>query len=113
MLDLLHYSRSLEDLHNVDLSEHHSFTRHFKNILRHTGTIPDNIIVTSWNYGTRNWIYVVLSRVRTLAGLHLLQKLNDTVNFSPHARLLEEERRLKQLEAAFFSNGRQLPENNE
>jgi hypothetical protein len=77
------------------------------------GMSKDNIIVTSWNYGTRNWIYVVLSRVRTLAGLHLLQKLNDTVNFSPHARLLEEERRLKQLEAAFFSNGRQLPENNE
>jgi hypothetical protein len=73
------------------------------------GMSKDNIIVTSWNYRTRNWVYVVLSRVRTLGGLHLLQKLKDTVDFSPHPRLLEEERRLRELEEAFLSNGRQLP----
>ena len=73
------------------------------------GMSKDNIIVTSWNYGSRNWIYVVLSRVRTLAGLHLLQKLKAAVDFSPHPKLLEEERRLKQLEESFLSNGRQLP----
>lgn len=73
------------------------------------GMSKDNIIVTSWNYRTRNWVYVVLSRVRTLGGLHLLQKLKATVDFSPHPKLLEEEHRLKQLESIFLSNGRQLP----
>jgi hypothetical protein len=72
------------------------------------GMSKDNIIVTSWNYRTRNWIYVVLSRVRTLKGLHLLQKLKTTVDFSPHPKLMEEEHRLKKLEESFMSNGRQL-----
>ena len=45
------------------------------------GLTKENVIVCSWNSST-NWIYIVLSRVRTLAGLYLylfrrLLKLND------------------------------------
>ena len=68
------------------------------------GPIPDWI-----GEEMRQLELVVLSRVRTLAGLHLLQKLKAAVDFSPHPKLLEEERRLKQLEESFLSNGRQLP----
>ena len=32
------------------------------------GMSKDNLVVTDWNYD-KNWVYVVLSRVRTLAGL--------------------------------------------
>lgn len=73
------------------------------------GMTKENIIVTSWKYGSRNWVYVVLSRVTTLAGLHILEKMKETADFSPHPKLLEEERRLAQLEETFLSNGRQLP----
>mmetsp|Transcript_179 Transcript_179/g.273 ORF Transcript_179/g.273 Transcript_179/m.273 type:complete len:102 (+) Transcript_179:1-306(+) len=38
------------------------------------GLTKDNVIVFSWSNST-NWIYVVLSRVRTLSGLYLFQKL--------------------------------------
>ena len=38
------------------------------------GLTKDNIIVYSWNKST-NWIYVVLSRVRTLSGLYLVRRL--------------------------------------
>ena len=38
------------------------------------GLTKDNVIVCSWNK-TTNWIYVVLSRVRTLKGLYLFRKL--------------------------------------
>ena len=33
------------------------------------GASLDNLVVNSWNYGCPNWVYVVLSRVRKLAGL--------------------------------------------
>ena len=33
------------------------------------GMSKDQLIVSSWNYSSKNWIYVVLSRVRTLSGL--------------------------------------------
>ena len=35
------------------------------------------MIVTSWNCRVKNWIYVVLSRVRTLDRLLLVNKLDD------------------------------------
>ena len=38
------------------------------------GLTKDRLIVYSWNKST-NWIYVVLSRVRTLSGLYLVQSL--------------------------------------
>lgn len=38
------------------------------------GLTKDNVIVCSWNRST-NWIYVILSRVRTLTGLYLFRRL--------------------------------------
>ena len=32
------------------------------------GTLKDSLIIGSWNYTFENWIYVVLSTVRTLKG---------------------------------------------
>ena len=41
------------------------------------------LVVSELNYGTANWIYVVLSRVTTLSGLFLLQPLRKNYNPKP------------------------------
>ena len=40
------------------------------------GMSKDALIVNSWGYGFENWVYVVLSRVRTRSGLFLNKKLD-------------------------------------
>ena len=40
------------------------------------GTSKDSLIVNSWSYTFVNWVYVVLSRVRTRSGLILNKKLD-------------------------------------
>ena len=40
------------------------------------GTTKEKIVVIDFNYGLRNWIYVVLSRVTSLAGLFLKKPLD-------------------------------------
>ena len=62
------------------------------------GMSKDNIIVTSWNYRFKNWIYLVLSRVRTRSGLFLLQKLAEDQDYSVDPKLIAEEERLKKIE---------------
>lgn len=61
------------------------------------GLTKDNIIVYSWNKST-NWIYTVLSRVRTRSGLFLFQKLRlrDITPPSPEKRAFL--RRMSELE---------------
>ena len=61
------------------------------------GMSKDIIIVNSWNYRCANWVYVVLSRVRTLAGLYLMQPLDLERSFNVPESLIRFERRLKEL----------------
>ena len=35
-----------------------------------------NLLISSWNYRCANWVYVVLSRVKTLKGLVLCAELD-------------------------------------
>ena len=37
------------------------------------GELMPRMVITSWNYSTRNWIYVVLSKMRILKGLFICQ----------------------------------------
>ena len=62
------------------------------------GMTKTNLIVVSWFYGCKNWVYVVLSRVRTLCGLFLITKLDPKKEFTVEENLLKEEQRLKGLE---------------
>ena len=62
------------------------------------GVSLNRMIVRSWAYGVPNWIYVVLSRVRTLQGLFICEKLKYTESFAVDPKLLQEEERLKKLE---------------
>jgi hypothetical protein len=48
------------------------------------------LIVSSINYSTPNWIYVVLSRVTTLDGLFLMHPIKPNFNPQP-TKLLQEE----------------------
>lgn len=62
------------------------------------GTSKDSLIVGSWNYTFENWIYVVLSRVRTLKGLFLCEKLDLTKPFRVIKEVLIEESRLENIQ---------------
>ena len=62
------------------------------------GMTKDNLIVQSWNYSFENWVYVVLSRVRTLSGLFLCKKLDVTKSFPCDTALFKEEERLEKIE---------------
>ena len=66
------------------------------------GMTKDSLIVHAWNYTFTNWIYVVLSRVRTLDGLYLCEKLDETKLFECDEDLLREEKRLAEIEARFL-----------
>ena len=50
------------------------------------GQSKDSIFVHAWSY-TKNWVYVVLSRVRTLKGLFLREKLDSSKDFSNDSRM--------------------------
>ena len=47
------------------------------------------------DYSKKNWVYVVLSRITSLEGLVLLEKLDDTRDFSCNKQLLRWENRIK------------------
>ena len=45
------------------------------------GKTLSNLVINSWNYCVQNWVYVVLSRVKTLSGIVLNQKLDENKTF--------------------------------
>ena len=59
------------------------------------GMSKDILIVNDWNYRCVNWVYVVLSRVRTLAGLYLMKPLDLERGFNIPQNLIRFEQRLK------------------
>jgi len=67
------------------------------------GMSKDKLIVVSWTF-IPNWIYVVLSRVRTLKGLFLLKPLpTDCLDkFQVPRDLQAFERRMRNLERSIF-----------
>lgn len=55
-------------------------------------------------YGNTGWIYVVLSRVRTLSGLFLLVKLcTDVKKYKPRLSVMREMKRLRAIESQTLS----------
>ena len=62
------------------------------------GSSLNKMVVRSWYYGIVNWIYVVLSRVRSLKGLFICQKFDYTKDIAVDSNILKEEERLKLLE---------------
>ena len=54
----------------------------------------NKMVVRSWEYGILNWIYVVLSRARSLKGLFICEELDYTLKFLVDPNLLKEEEEL-------------------
>ena len=48
----------------------------------------DHLVVNSWGYRCTHWVYVVLSRVRTLKSLILNVKLDEDRDYSAKVELL-------------------------
>ena len=66
------------------------------------GMSKDALIVNSWGYGFENWVYVVLSRVRTRSGLFLNKKLDLKKKFKVPEKLLNFEVRMKERERQYL-----------
>ena len=66
------------------------------------GMSKDALIVNSWGYGFENWVYVVLSRVRTRSGLFLNKKLDLKKKFKVPEKLLKFEERMKEKERQYL-----------
>ena len=71
------------------------------------GISKDTLIVNSWNYGFANWIYVVLSRVRTLSSLYMCSPLDMNKSFKVPEKLIQFEAQMKLRETAFLNKRRQ------
>ena len=52
------------------------------------GATKDTLYIPYWHYGTPNWPYVVISRVRTRYGLFLGEKLNPDKDYSMDSRIV-------------------------
>jgi len=59
------------------------------------GMSKNTLIVNNWDYRCANWVYVVLSRVRTRKGLFLMKALDMNRDFSVPQKLLDFEARMK------------------
>ena len=71
------------------------------------GMSKDVIIITSWPKGgmatwTKNWEYVVLSRVRSLDGLYLLEPIDLEKSFKPSEELEQYLRTVQTKEKQLF-----------
>ena len=75
------------------------------------GTSKDSLIVNSWSYGFANWVYVVLSRVRTRSGLILNKKLDLKKTFKVPDKLLQFEERMKEKETQYLKQFHGVNEN--
>ena len=73
------------------------------------GVSLDNLVVNNWNYGCQNWVYVVLSRVRKLAGLVFNTPLDSTKDYRPTQDLTRWEQDIRErLEQPLFEKRGQL-----
>ena len=62
------------------------------------GKSRDYLVIVDFNYREPNWIYVVLSRLRSLKGLYLQKPLQRKGTIGPTEALLAEIRRLETIE---------------
>ena len=66
------------------------------------GVSTDKLVIYSWNYKCANWIYVVLSRVKTLKGLVLCAKLNCESMCKEDEQLDRFEEKMRKIEKHIF-----------
>ena len=77
------------------------------------GMSKDVIIVSSWPTGGlskifKNWEYVVLSRVRTLSGLYLVDPIDMEKLFNPSSQLKSYIDKIKQKKKIYLINAKKL-----
>ena len=71
------------------------------------GMSKDAVVTTTWPKGNfQNWECTVLSRVRTMEGLCLLEEIDLNESFAPNAQLKAHIRRMKKMQKAFLAKRR-------
>ena len=56
----------------------------------------NTLVVNSWTFSVPHWIYVVLSRVRTLNSLVLNENLDENKDYSANSELVRWETNIKE-----------------
>jgi hypothetical protein len=76
--------------HNVRISmfQFPMILNHATTVHKLQGQSVDRLYIVNWSY-QQNWVYVALSRVRSIGGLYLRRKLARDRNFRPHSFLLK------------------------
>lgn len=77
------------NFYHLPLLVNHATTGH-----KLQGKSMDALIIAEWSR-MKNWAYVVLSRVRSLAGLYLLSPIPDDIDFLPDPRYVDMMNRLR------------------
>ena len=62
----------------------------------------DNRIVVDYDFKTLNWVYVVLSRVRTRNGLFLYHELDRSKIKQPDQALIKDNKRMMEIEQKYY-----------
>ena len=75
------------------------------------GISKDNEIVVNWFYGVKNWVYVVLSRVRTLSGLYLFKPLDPKKYHKQDNKLTKHMNELASKEEKTLASVKEIPTN--
>ena len=73
------------------------------------GMSMDYIIVVSWFYTVKNWVYVVLSRVRKLSGLFLFKPLDFNKHYKEDIKLKVHMKELEEKEKITLSSVKKIP----
>ena len=88
MCQAFFYSLSPKVEAKIRLLQFHVTVNHVTTGHKLQGKTVDSLVVGEWIARVKNWICVVLSRVRTLEGVYLLQPLPEVENTAPDPLLL-------------------------
>ena len=69
----------------------------------------DYIIIVSWFYGAKNWVYVVLSRVRKFSRLYLFKPFEFEKYFKEDNKLKKHMKELEEIERETLISVNKIP----
>jgi ATP-dependent exoDNAse (exonuclease V) alpha subunit len=68
------------------------------------GKTVDRLYIVNWSYA-QNWVYVALSRVRSLQGLYLRRCLDESKTLEPHSQLKRMIEMFRETKSLFYRRG--------
>jgi len=79
-------SKECREKVKISMTQFPVLVNHATTVHKLQGQSKDRLFVSEWSY-KQNWVYVALSRVRTLQGLYFLKPIDWYKDFSPNPKL--------------------------